>query len=46
MRKREVELFDWSETKEFPKEPGEIVHLGHDDVLLLAAAVVLGAELE
>lgn len=41
-RKTEVKLFDWTKTKEFPEEPGEIVHLGHDDVLLLAAAVTLG----
>jgi hypothetical protein len=42
-RNGEGKLFNWSETKEFPEEPGEIVHLGHDDVLLLAAAVMFGA---
>src|SRR5258708_2941594 len=42
-RKRQVELVDWTETKEVPKEPGEIVHLGHDDVLLLAAVGGVGA---
>ena len=43
-RKWEGKLFDWSKTHEFPEEPGNIVHLGHDDVLLLAAAVMLGAD--
>lgn len=43
-RKREAKLFDWSKTHEFPEEPGSIVHLGHDDVLLLAAAVMLRAD--
>jgi len=41
---REAELLDLTETKELPEEPGEIVHLGHDDVLLLSAAMTLGAD--
>lgn len=42
-RNREAKLFDWSKTEEVPEEPGKFVHLGHDDVLLLSAAMTFGA---
>jgi len=39
-----TEFFNGTETKEIPEEPGEIVHLGHDEVLLLAAVMTFGAD--
>jgi hypothetical protein len=46
--KREVNLLDLSESKEFLKKLGEIIHLGHDDILplILVAVVTLGSTLD